>query len=479
MFNRLLSLVPVGRRLPALCFGICTLLTAGYARAQDASKGVYRIPYADGTTVKVTNDHVKHDPPGRIDMRGTSGGTYKIVAAADGYVRFIEDGFDKRLTCKKNDGQARNNNYVWIEHSNGEWTKYTHMTKGSVTGTTKANLKVGQFVKAGTYLGDEGEVGCASGVHLHFEVGVPRTTTPVTTSPGGYLQDNDNSNRNRIPRICGISGGRFASDQSYTARKVPGEIKAGAKEVARHAVPADDYQCLFDQAVNGGYALEWIDGFSVGGKVYYNVIFRPNGSTVWSAFHNLTAAQYQQRFTEYTGKGYRPHQVESYEGSGGARYAVIFRKQSGPVYSAYHGLSASDHQQRFDSLTQQGHRPRNVSVVSIAGQRSYTALYEKTDMGSWQAKSALTPAEYQKAVTTNAQLGRNVIYLNAYLHNGQPHFSAIWSSKATGESKARHGLTSSQYQTEWQTAQSNGLLTRQVTGYSANGLAQYAAIWRK
>jgi hypothetical protein len=461
---------------PSLLAAGVLLLLSGQAIAIDPSKGVYRIPYVDSTEVKVTNDHIKHSPPGRIDMSGKSGGPYKIVAAADGTIRHIVDGFSERIDCKANPEKPQNNNYVWIEHANGEWTKYTHMKKGSTTG--KAKLKVGQFVSAGTYLGDEGDVGCASGDHLHFEVGVPKASGGITAT-GGFLTDNEGSKRNRIPRICGIDKSMLVSGESYTARKVPGAIKPGAKEVARHGVAARDYQCLFDQAVNAGYALEWIDGFDVGGKVHYNAVFRPNANMGWMAFHGLTGAQYQQRFDELTGKGYRPYQVESYLDQGNIRYAVIYRKQPGPAFMAYHGLSANEHQQRMDDLTKAGYRPRNVSVVSPAGQRRYTALYEKADIGSWQAKSQLTAGEYQQTFDANAEQGRQIVYVNGYMHGGQPYFTAIWSSKSGGAYKARHGLTSSQYQSEWESNTGAGLLTRDVTGYSGGGPARYAAIWRK
>lgn len=460
--------------------GACAILLSASAAAQQASEGVYRIPYADGTRVFVTNDHIRHDPRGRIDMsgRGNRGGSnYRIVAAADGTVRSIVDNFSARLDCSPDVGPApaQENNYVWIEHDNGEWTKYTHMKQGTSTGA--ANLTVGQVVKAGTYLGDEGDVGCATGDHLHFEVGVPRETNGFVTT-GGFLRDNENSKRNRIPRICGIGGGRFASDKEYKARKVPGNLRPGSREVARHGVPISDYQCLADQAANADYEMVWIDGFDVGGKVYFNVVLQPR-SGPWQAFHGMSAAQHQKRFSEYVGKGYRPMLLESYNSGQGIRYAAIYRKQSGPQYKAYHGLSAGEHQKRMDDLTASGYRPRNVSVVSSGGQRSYTALYEKEDIGGWQARSALTADEYQKAFEDNAKRGRQLVYLNAYTHDAKPYFSAIWSSKAVGPYKARHGLTSSQYQSEWQGASRGGLTTRAVTGYSAGGSIRYAGIWRK
>lgn len=58
------------------------------------SSGYYRIPYEDGTNVKVTRDHNTHTPKGRYDMVGTGGEKpYKIVAAASGTIVAIEDSF--------------------------------------------------------------------------------------------------------------------------------------------------------------------------------------------------------------------------------------------------------------------------------------------------------------------------------------------------------------------------------------------------
>jgi Bacterial tandem repeat domain 1/Peptidase family M23 len=454
---------------------VVILGVAASAAAQEKSKGVYRIPFEDGVTVKVTNDHLKHSPPGRIDMHGEGGSKpYKIVAAADGRIRFIVDNFSKQIDSSS--GEPCTNNYVWIEHANGEWTKYSHMQKDSVT--KKAKLKVGQFVKAGTYLGDEGQVGCASGPHLHFEAGVPRANDPITET-GGFLTDNADSKRNRVPRICGIPGGVFSSGGTYEAREVPGNLTPGSAEVARHGLPSEDYQCMFDQAVNAGYRLEWIDGFNFKGKVYFNVIFRPGGGGDWAASHNLTGAQYQDEFDKRKAQGFRLAQVDSYPAGNRILYAAIFVKDRGLPGVAYHGVSAAEHQKRFDELTAGPWRPKNISVVSLGGERFYTALYVKADVGGYEAKSFLTPAEYQKLFDENKQKGRQLTYLNAYEHNGQPRFTAIWNSSTQGAFKARHGLSGGEYQAEWESALKSGMLTRMVTGYTDGGAANYAAVWRK
>ena len=454
---------------------LAALCAAAPAAAQVKSKGVYRIPFESGTSVGVTNDFNKHKPLGRIDMSGKSGsGEYKIVAAADGTIKYIVDNFSKQVDSDS--GEPCTNNYVWIEHANGEWTKYSHMQQNS--STQKAKLKVGQFVKAGTYLGDEGKVGCAGGDHLHFEVGVPRATNPITTT-GGFLQDNDGSKRNRDPRICGIAGGLFKSGETYEARNVPGNLSPGSAEVARHGVPEQDYQCLVDQAVAADYRVEWVDGFNFKGKLYFNVVFRPEKGAKWAAVHNRNASQYQTAFDNYTAAGYRPVQVDSYPSGNQTLYAAVFMKDGGPAVTAYHGLPAAEHQKRFDDLTGAGWRPKNLSVVSLSGSRFYTALYEKASVGGYEAKSFLTAAEYQKFFDENRQKGRQLAYLNVYEHQGQPRFSAIWNSTTQGGFKARHDLSGAQYQDEWESALKGGMLTRVVTGYAEGGAVRYAAVWRK
>ena len=461
------------RTLICLALGGAVILCAVVnAAAQTKSKNVYRIPFTNGASVKIVKDFLTHTPLGRIDMIGTSGGPYKIVAAGDGTVRFVVDSFSKQVDSDS--GQPCTNNYVWIEHANGEWTKYSHMQKDSTT--VKAKIKVGQVVKAGTYLGDEGKVGCASGDHLHFEVGVPKASDPITTT-GGFLTDNDGSKRNRVPRICGISGGIFVGGESYEARDVPGMISPGSAEYARHGLPSEDYQCLFDQATSANYRLEWVDGFNYKGKVYFNVVYRPSGGVQWSAAHNLNGDQYQAEHDKQKKAGFRLKHVDSYLSGSTILYAAIFVKDGGEV-TAYHGISAAEHQNRITDLTKGPWRPKVISVVSINGNRFYTGLYEKANLGSWEAKSFLTGTEYQNLFDDNSKKGRHLAYLNVYEHEGQPRFSAIWSSAQTS-AKVRHGLSGTEYQNEWEDARKAGLLTRVVTGYADGSTARYAGVWRK
>jgi murein DD-endopeptidase MepM/ murein hydrolase activator NlpD len=193
------------------------LALAGAAVAQPSasgpkSQGRYRLPYADGTMVKVFDDFTTHRPHGRVDLFAVEGAKpYRVVAAAAGRIAAIQDSYSEQLS-----GRAAadcHNNYVWIAHPNGEWTNYSHLARDSVT--KRARLKVGDVVKAGDYLGEEGAVGCAMLEHVHFEVAVPDKDTPIDA--GGFLTDNDGGKRERDPRFCGVAGDTVAKDVTYRA----------------------------------------------------------------------------------------------------------------------------------------------------------------------------------------------------------------------------------------------------------------------
>lgn len=193
------------RRSPIVVLLLVLVLAAsacdGVPFGMGRSANRYRVPYADGTEVEVRADAQTHDPPGAYDLRALEGWGLRrarVVAAADGIVRFIVDGRTRSCDCE--DGTC-GNNYVWIEHANGEWSKYTHLATGSVTG--KAGLAVGDEVAAGTFLGYESDVGDACGVHLHFEVVVPDEPGRPRADPStGWLEG-----ERVVPRFCGVGGG--------------------------------------------------------------------------------------------------------------------------------------------------------------------------------------------------------------------------------------------------------------------------------
>jgi murein DD-endopeptidase MepM/ murein hydrolase activator NlpD len=211
------------------------------------STGIYRIPYANGTALGVSRDHHIHTPPNRIDMSAGQGA--QVVAAATGVIRAIIDyngnspnagdgvGMDGLAqndalehSCGNNlpgntvVGQCSDyNNYVWVEHANGEFTKYTHLGTGTVRLAPPNGFgwSIGDTVKVGQVLGLESDIGQATagdGVspafHLHYEVAASNDGLPMLwDSLGGFIQNGVNL----VPVTCDIPNNLYATNGAYVA----------------------------------------------------------------------------------------------------------------------------------------------------------------------------------------------------------------------------------------------------------------------
>ena len=200
------------------CVALLSAAPIGGCTGPDQTFFVYRLPYETGTNVLISNDHLTHpDGSFSLDLVGIDGEEpYPVVAARPGVVRIIADSFTE--SCTPPD-QCRNT-YVWIQHTPGlEWSKYSHVATGSVSGA--AGLSVGDEVEAGQFIGHEGNIGMVSGGddgrHLHFEVVVP--DDPDNPTPTHFT--GDLAGPLRIPRWCSIPGGIAVDGDEHVAEDCP------------------------------------------------------------------------------------------------------------------------------------------------------------------------------------------------------------------------------------------------------------------
>ena len=84
-----------------------------------------------------------------------------VLAAADGIVTFVKDDSDIGGPYPS---YWDSTNYIIIEHSNGEFSRYDHLDYNS------AKVRVGQEVSAGQEIANIGMTGYTYVPHLHFQV---------------------------------------------------------------------------------------------------------------------------------------------------------------------------------------------------------------------------------------------------------------------------------------------------------------------
>ncbi len=395
-------------------------------------------------------------------------------------------------------------NGYWIEHEDGTRMEYAHMIPGSVPGNlcphndtfmpsrvdspdvTKAwpHIRVPaaqqKTVVAGQFLGRVGNAGTSSAPHLHIHV---EEGGKADTVKSGGTPVNTNFKRGlAAPLDHTTSTPAWKSFRNQPIPPGPAIIwpaRTLTTEYAQHGHAAADFQPLFDHLADSGYWPVWLDAYGVGGHSFINHVWRP-AKGAWRAHSLVSSATHQANIDDAIKDGFAPVFVDSSTSGGQLRYSAIFTRDVPRTFIMRHGLSSAQADAELNNARQAKLNPVNISVASVGGSRSYTLLYRPESIGTWQIKSQMPEKDYQGVFNDNAKQGRKPIYVNAYMHGGQPYITAVFASRAVSLRKDRHNMSAAQYQNEWQSAINSGALTRAVTSFDgATSTHRFAASWWK
>ncbi len=126
----------------------------------------YYLPYGKGATFWLSqgyNGSTSHQGENALDFKMPMG--TKIYTAREGVVVDLEESFSKSCTTAE---CAKYNNFILVYHNDGTFAEYTHIKKNG------ASVTIGDQVKIGQFIGYSGDVGWATGPHLHFIVFLQR-----------------------------------------------------------------------------------------------------------------------------------------------------------------------------------------------------------------------------------------------------------------------------------------------------------------
>jgi CubicO group peptidase (beta-lactamase class C family) len=247
--------------------------------------------------------------------------------------------------------------------------------------------------------------------------------------------------------------------------------------VARHGLSGAEYQAEFNKWTGQGYRLEQVSGYGVGAQVFYAAIWEKKAGPDYVARHGLTGAEYQAEFNKWTGQGYRLTLVDGYGAGNQALYAAIWEKKSGPPQVARHGLTGAEYQTEFNKWSGQGYRLRLVEGYGVGNQVYYAAIWEKDNGPALVARHGLTSAEYQAEFNKWTSQGFRLTHISGYTAAGDDRYAAIWEKTSGPAWLARHGLNASNYQTAFDNASYRGYKLKLVSGYAEGNSARYAAIF--
>ncbi len=246
---------------------------------------------------------------------------------------------------------------------------------------------------------------------------------------------------------------------------------------ARHGMTSAQYQSEFNNLTSQGYRLTYVSGYAANNQERFAAIWEQKAGPAWVAHHGMTSAQYQSLFNQYTGLGYRLTLVNGYTVNDQDRYVAIWEQKPGPAWVAYHGMTSAQYQNTFDTYVRLGYRLSHVSGYAVNDQARYAAIWEKESGPEWVARHGMTSAQYQSEFNTYTAQGFRLTHVSGYDVAGIDYYAAIWEKTSGPAWVARHRMTSADYQAEFTDRFIQGYRLKEVNGYAFGLSARYAAIW--
>ncbi len=247
--------------------------------------------------------------------------------------------------------------------------------------------------------------------------------------------------------------------------------------LARHGMTSSQYQSEFNKHTRNGYSLVQVSGYGVRGKAYYAAIWHKRSGAKYIARHGMTGSQYQSEFNKHTQNGYRLTLVDGYSVGNKAYYAAIWEKRNGPAYIARHGMSSSRYQSEFNKHTQNGYRLMLVEGYGVGNKVYYAAIWEKRNGPAYIARHGMSSSQYQSEFNKHTKNGYRLTHVSGYNVGNKDFYAAIWEKKEGSNWVARHRMTSKNYQCEFDNYYYQGYRPKLVSGYAKGNSARYAAIW--
>lgn len=163
----------------------------------------------------------------------------------------------------------------------------------------------------------------------------------------------------------------------------------------------------------------------------------------------------------------------------GDHYAAIWAKTGPKNWVARHGMTSAQYQAEFNKFVGQGMRLVEVDGYEDNGKARYAAIWNKQPTPPWQARHGMTSAQYQAEFDKLVGQGYRLVWVNGYTVKGEDRYAAIWEKSRGPQWVARHRMTSAQYQAEFNKLVQKGFRLVLVSGYAIGNKARYAAIWEK
>jgi CubicO group peptidase (beta-lactamase class C family) len=256
---------------------------------------------------------------------------------------------------------------------------------------------------------------------------------------------------------------------------------------AYHGVNGAQHQTNFNRLSAHGYRMISLSVYGDPGDAHYAAVWVQRQGPAWVAVHGVSGAGYQTFFNNWTAKGFVPVLVSATGPSHDAIFAAVFEQGVSGVWFARHGMTsgpasnAGTFQNFNQTAVNQKMMLRSVAVYGTVSDRRYAGVWHANSRYvKWHAHPSDTGASYQTVFNAETQLPGYQLhgYRPAYVTlSGDQVYCSVFKDDVVGPWIARHGMTSAEYQTEFNKQTAAGFYPICVQGGGNGGGARYAAIF--
>lgn len=202
--------------------------------------------------------------------------------------------------------------------------------------------------------------------------------------------------------------------------------RAGPNFIGFHGLTSGEYQALL-AANQATHAPTILTARGTGGDARFAGVLEATGYAAY-ARHNVTLEQLKTEVSAAYDNGWKIATVDVYGSAADPRYVAAFEPIVGfEGWGWYRADGASDHQARFEAMTQSWVRPERVAFNDDSSK--FVTLWSDTYVGQCIAHHDMTSAQYQALADQYwNQLGYYPVDVQASGSGNGRRFAAVWAA---------------------------------------------------
>lgn len=210
--------------------------------------------------------------------------------------------------------------------------------------------------------------------------------------------------------------------------------RSGPAWQACHGRDVAGYQAFFDEWTGKGYLPRIVSATGSGSSATFAAVFEKmavNGG--WSARHNIDQATFDQTNKDAHANGQILISAAIYGTSSNRLYAGIWMPNPANVQWITHlAANAADHQVWFDGATQ---IPTYPDAVIPSEDHAYLSIFRDDSIGGWDARHGLSGTDYQTAFNTLTAKGELPLDVHGGGSGNNARYAALFAKQVDPTSR--------------------------------------------